>query len=141
MHPMLLVPGSGDRSIWVSYCKTYLIPCLETHKPLDLVIILLGTNDLKMRLSVSAYDIANLCAGPDRAEKRDWPWRRAARYESIEPPSARHLEDVAPLGVGTGLAGWGYNGEREREAAAAAGHVVLEPGRVEAQLFGRLARS
>jgi lysophospholipase L1-like esterase len=32
---------------------------LETHKPLDLVIILLGTNDLKMRFSVSAYDIAN----------------------------------------------------------------------------------
>lgn len=59
MYPMLPVPGSGDRSIWVSYCKSYLPPCLETHKPLDLVIILLGTNDLKMRFSVSAYDIAN----------------------------------------------------------------------------------
>jgi lysophospholipase L1-like esterase len=39
--------------------KEYLIPCLETHKPIDLVIILLGTNDLKMRFSVSAFDIAN----------------------------------------------------------------------------------
>jgi lysophospholipase L1-like esterase len=39
--------------------KSYLIPCIETHKPLDLVIILLGTNDLKMRFSVSAFDIAN----------------------------------------------------------------------------------
>jgi lysophospholipase L1-like esterase len=38
--------------------KTYLIPCLETHKPLDLVVLLLGTNDLKMRFSVSASDIA-----------------------------------------------------------------------------------
>lgn len=38
--------------------KTYLVPCLETHKPLDLVIIMLGTNDLKMRFSVPAYDIA-----------------------------------------------------------------------------------
>lgn len=36
---------------------TYLIPCLETHKPIDLVIIMLGTNDLKLRFSVSAYDI------------------------------------------------------------------------------------
>jgi lysophospholipase L1-like esterase len=36
----------------------YLIPCLESHKPLDLVVILLGTNDLKMRFSVSASDIA-----------------------------------------------------------------------------------
>jgi lysophospholipase L1-like esterase len=39
--------------------KTYIIPCLETHKPLDFVIIMLGTNDLKMRFSVSAYDIAS----------------------------------------------------------------------------------
>ena len=50
---------SSDRSIWASYCKTYLPPCLETHNPLDLVIILLGTNDLKMRFSVPASDIAN----------------------------------------------------------------------------------
>ncbi len=38
--------------------KEYLIPCLESHMPIDLVTILLGTNDLKMRFSVSAYDIA-----------------------------------------------------------------------------------
>ena len=38
--------------------KEYLIPCLATHAPLDLVIILLGTNDLKKRFSVSAQDIA-----------------------------------------------------------------------------------
>lgn len=38
--------------------KEYLIPCLETHKPLDLVIIMLGTNDLKHRFSLTAFDIA-----------------------------------------------------------------------------------
>ncbi len=38
--------------------REYLIPCLETHRPLDLVIIMLGTNDLKQRFSLSAFDIA-----------------------------------------------------------------------------------
>lgn len=38
--------------------QTYLIPCLSTHKPLDLVILFLGTNDLKMRFSLSAFEIS-----------------------------------------------------------------------------------
>ena len=38
--------------------ETYLLPCLETHAPMDLVVIMLGTNDLKVRFSLSAYDIA-----------------------------------------------------------------------------------
>jgi lysophospholipase L1-like esterase len=38
--------------------KTYLLPCLESHKPIDLVIIMLGTNDLKQRFGVPAGDIA-----------------------------------------------------------------------------------
>ena len=36
----------------------YLTPCLISHKPLDLVIIMLGTNDLKDRFCVSAFEIA-----------------------------------------------------------------------------------
>lgn len=38
--------------------RDYLIPCLESHKPLDLVIIFLGVNELKKRFSLSAYDVA-----------------------------------------------------------------------------------
>ena len=38
--------------------KEYLIPCLESHRPIDLVILMLGSNDLKKRFSLSAYDIA-----------------------------------------------------------------------------------
>jgi lysophospholipase L1-like esterase len=38
--------------------KDYLVPCLATHRPLDVVCIMLGTNDLKMRFSLPASDIA-----------------------------------------------------------------------------------
>lgn len=38
--------------------KTYLSPCLESHKPLDLVVLMLGTNDLKKRFSLAPFDIA-----------------------------------------------------------------------------------
>lgn len=39
--------------------KEYLIPCLATHKPLDLVILFLGTNDLKSRFSLTASEITS----------------------------------------------------------------------------------
>jgi len=36
----------------------YLLPCLESHKPIDLVIIMLGTNDTKYRFSLTEFDIS-----------------------------------------------------------------------------------
>lgn len=36
----------------------YILPCLESHSPLDLVIIMLGTNDLKRKYSYSTQDIS-----------------------------------------------------------------------------------
>lgn len=38
--------------------KDHLIPIIKTHQPFDLLIIMLGTNDLKKRFSLSAFDIA-----------------------------------------------------------------------------------
>jgi lysophospholipase L1-like esterase len=38
--------------------KELLAPCLMTHEPIDLVIVMLGTNDLKRRFGVGARDIA-----------------------------------------------------------------------------------
>ena len=42
--------------------KIFLTACLESHYPIDLVVLLLGTNDLKHRFGLSAWDIAQ-CAG------------------------------------------------------------------------------
>ena len=38
---------------------TYVIPCVESHKPLDLMIIMLGSNDLKSKFRYTAGDIAD----------------------------------------------------------------------------------
>jgi lysophospholipase L1-like esterase len=42
--------------------RDYIIPCLESHHPFDLVTIMLGTNDLKKRFNRSASDIAESAA-------------------------------------------------------------------------------
>jgi len=38
--------------------KIYLIPCLYSHSPIDLVILMLGSNDLKSYFSLNAFEIA-----------------------------------------------------------------------------------
>jgi len=43
--------------------KTYLVPCLATHNPLDVVVLMLGTNDLKCEFNRSAEEIATAVAG------------------------------------------------------------------------------
>lgn len=37
---------------------SYIYPCLMSHSPLELVIIMLGTNDTKERFHLTAYNIA-----------------------------------------------------------------------------------
>ena len=46
-------PVEGDKS-----GKRHLPMCLETHAPLDLVVLMLGSNDFKRRFSVTPRDIA-----------------------------------------------------------------------------------
>lgn len=38
----------------------YLIPCLDTHDPIDLVILMLGTNELKSTYNKNAKDIGEM---------------------------------------------------------------------------------
>lgn len=37
--------------------KTYLLPCLGSHKPIDAIVLTLGTNDLKSRFAVTPEDL------------------------------------------------------------------------------------
>jgi lysophospholipase L1-like esterase len=38
--------------------RTYLLPCLQSHNPLNGVVLMLGTNDIKIEFNRSAADIA-----------------------------------------------------------------------------------
>jgi lysophospholipase L1-like esterase len=56
---------SGRTTVWDSPLapgrngRDYLLPCLWSHEPVDLVIIMLGTNDLKAIHRLSANEIAS----------------------------------------------------------------------------------
>jgi lysophospholipase L1-like esterase len=63
---------------------------LEGHRPLDLVVVMLGTNDLKARFGVSAHDIA---LGVQRLTQE------IARSDSGPDGRAPHVLIAAPVAV------------------------------------------
>lgn len=73
----------------------YLIPCMESHKPLDAVVIMLGTNDCQERFQLNGYNIARsmervvdavLCS-------KAGPGKTAPKLLLIAPP---HILDNLP---------------------------------------------
>lgn len=77
--------------------EKYLMPCLDSHRPIDLVIIMLGTNDTKCRFSLSAYDIA---AGMDKlvglvVRSGSGPGGHAPRILVVSPAPIKNLTDFA----------------------------------------------
>jgi lysophospholipase L1-like esterase len=76
-------PLEGDRN-----GLRQLLPILESHKPIDLVAVMLGTNDLKPRFNPSPYDIAQGIKNVAIAIKRSdfGPGNAAPKLLIICPP-------------------------------------------------------
>jgi len=84
--------------------KPYLLPCLESHAPIDLVAIMLGTNDLKHKFGLSAADIA---AGAGALvdiilRSTSGPNDAAPQVLLICPPPAARLTLFADMFAGAG---------------------------------------
>lgn len=65
----------------------YIYPCMMTHKPIDLLIIMLGTNDVKERFSATPANIAKgmerLC---QKAKDTEIAFRTKPNILLITPP-------------------------------------------------------
>ena len=79
--------------------RSYLRACLESHRPIDLVTIMLGTNDLKERFGSSASDIAQ-----GAASLANWALRSGCGPEGgapvvvlVSPPAVGRLTDMAQM--------------------------------------------
>lgn len=66
---------------------TYLYPCMMTHEPLDLLVVMLGTNDVKERFSATPENIAK---GMERLVNKALcsaeAWRAKPNVLIIAPP-------------------------------------------------------
>ena len=81
---------------------------LRSHRPLDLVILMLGTNDLKHRFAVLPVDVAVAAAGLGRLVER---YDYGAGY-----PVPRVLL-VSPIEIGDGISRSRFTGFTEQAAA------------------------
>lgn len=111
--------------------KEYLIPCLETHRPIDLVAIMVGTNDLKVRFSLSAYDIAN-GAGVlvDIVQKSEaGPGGSVPKVLLMAPPPLGKLTEFAEMFEGAEAKSRKFS-ERYRRVAEEYGCAFLDTSEV-----------
>ncbi len=119
-------PVSGDKN-----GLRYLVPCLESHKPLDLVIILLGVNDLKQRFAVTAYDVAQSAGRLVEAVRKSdtGPAGRPPEVLLVAPPPLGKLTELAEMFSG-GTEKSRQLGARFRERAELLGCPFFDAGSV-----------
>jgi lysophospholipase L1-like esterase len=90
-------PIEGDKN-----GRRHLVMLLETHRPVDLVVILLGTNDLKQRFNLHPADIAQSAGELVKIVQRSsaGPGGRAPLVLLIAPPPIGPLPQEAEIFAG-----------------------------------------
>jgi lysophospholipase L1-like esterase len=108
----------------------YLGPCLESHHPLSLVVIMLGTNDLKRRFRQLATEIAMAAARLVQTVQRcDYgPGGRAPAVLLVSPPPLGTLTNLAAVFEGAEETSRAL-AEAYREQAELLGCAFLDAGR------------
>lgn len=105
--------------------RKYLGPCLESQTPLDGVILMLGTNDLKQRFGVPASDIALGVRALAGVVQRS----RSGRGNAAPPLLLMAPPPLAPLTEGMRLAEMFAGGEaKSRRFAALYAEVAAATG-------------
>ena len=91
--------------------QPYLLPCLRSHEPVDLVVVMLGTNDLKTTFGRPAHEIAlgvgrlaELALGSGTG-----PGGAAPEVLLVAPPRLGELTDRSEL--------WGFGDARLKSEA------------------------
>jgi phosphoglycolate phosphatase-like HAD superfamily hydrolase len=141
--------AEADRPAWNRLMAPYPgIPELLRRRAGDLVLAIATSKDrASVAKLLASYGIDDLFPPGFVLDKEAGASKRA-HFERLHGSTrlsyqemlfiddkVNHLDSVAALGVRCGLAGWGYNSERERCLARDAGHMIFEMGDLEQQIF------
>ena len=111
--------------------KDYLRPCLESHAPLDVVILALGVNDLKARFFASASDVADGAGVLVSIVQRSGaaPNGGSPTVLLVAPPPVGVLTELALMFAGAEEKSRGFS-RQYRRVAKKYGCVLLDAGEV-----------
>lgn len=93
--------------------RTYLLPCLRSHQPIDVLVLMLGTNDVKPQFHAEPYEVAlGMQSLVDIAQASGCgPGGGSPRILVVAPP--RLVDTTAQSDL------WGFRGRQEAALALA----------------------